>query len=192
MGAVTNFLATSTNGLQFHRAGVLEVYRLLQCSGCNRGGLLHYFQGRDNSEHILSFYPVASEQAALPDGVPAGVVAEFREAESCFAHGEHRAASAMVRSALEKALKANGYLKRSLAANIDDAGLDGVITAARRQKAQDDVRVLGNEVVHDEWRVVTSEEVMLALHFTQRILEDLYDDRPTVEGVLRAKGRTPE
>lgn len=72
---------------------------------------------------------------------------------------------------------------------IDQAADDGVITAARKQKAHDDIRVLGNEVVHDEWRVVTEEEVESALHYAQRILEDLYDDRTSVEQILIAKGK---
>jgi hypothetical protein len=95
----------------------------------------------------------------------------------------------MCRSALEKALKVNGYTKGSLQTKIDDAAADGVITAARKQRAHDDIRVLGNEVVHDEWRPVSAEEVKSALHYTQRVLEDFYDDRTAVEQVLKAKGR---
>jgi hypothetical protein len=75
------------------------------------------------------------------------------------------------RSALEKALKANGYMKGSLAARIDEAAGDGVITEARRKRAHEDVRVLGNDVLHDEWRSVTDDEVTAA-HYVQRILED--------------------
>ena len=95
--------------------------------------------------------------------------------------------SALLRSTLEKALKANGYTKSSLEQKIDDAASDGVITAARKQKAHEDIRVLGNEVVHDEWRAVDEEEVEAALHYAQRILEDLYDDRDAVEGILISK-----
>jgi hypothetical protein len=49
--------------------------------------------------------------------------------------------------------------------------------------------VLGNEVVHDDWRLVIEDEVVSALHYAQRVLEDFYDDRPSVEAVLKAKGR---
>jgi hypothetical protein len=93
----------------------------------------------------------------------------------------------MVRSALEKVLKANGYTKGRLNEKIDAAASDGVITAARKQKAHDDIRVLGNEVVHDDWRQVSEDEVISALHYTQRVIEDLYDDRPTVEAILQTR-----
>ncbi len=55
----------------------------------------------------------------------------MREAERCAAVGAWRAASAMLRSALEKTLKANGYTNGNLAQKIDAAAVDGVIPAAR-------------------------------------------------------------
>jgi hypothetical protein len=125
----------------------------------------------------------------LPAAVPEGVVKEYREAELCASVEAWRAASALLRSTLEKALKANGYTSGSLRDKIDKASDDGVITSARRQKAHDDIRVLGNEVVHDDWRPVDEAEVEAALHYAQRILEDLYDDRAAVEAVLKSKNR---
>jgi hypothetical protein len=53
------------------------------------------------------------------------------------------------------------------------------------------VRVLGNDVLHDEWREVTPEDAEKAHHYVQRILEDFYDDRSTVESELRSKNRLP-
>ena len=67
-------------------------------------------------------------------------------------------------------------MEGSLQKKIDEAAKDGVITAARKQKVHEDIRVLGNEVVHDEWREINEAEVETALHYAQRILEDLYDD----------------
>jgi hypothetical protein len=125
----------------------------------------------------------------LPDTVPEGIVKEFHEAELCASVEAWRGASALYRSVLEKTLKDNGYKKGSLADKIDEAAADGVITAARSRRAHEDVRVLGNDVLHDEWREVTEEEVDLAHHYAQRILEDLYDDRPSVEAILTKKGR---
>src|SRR5262249_17995494 len=99
------------------------------------------------------------------------------------------AGSALLRSALEKTLKANGFNKGSLQDKIDQAATDGAITEARSKRAHEDIRVLGNDVLHDAWRAVTEEEFELAHHYTQRILEDFYDDRPTVEALLTSKGR---
>jgi len=52
---------------------------------------------------------------------------------------------------------------------------DGTITAGRKQKAHDDIRVLGNEVVHDAWKTIEDDAVDAALHYAQRILEDFYE-----------------
>jgi hypothetical protein len=146
---------------------------------------------------LESFFPLCSEEVPLPDAVPVEIQTEFREAERCASFGANRAASALFRSVLEKVLKANGYTRtndpnlRDLQKRIDAAASDGVITAARQKKAHDDIRSLGNDVLHDDWRKVTDSEVEDAHRYTQRILEDLYDDRPTVEQLLTAKNRLP-
>ena len=133
----------------------------------------------------------------VPAAVPAEIQAEFREAELCAAFKANRAASALYRSVLEKVLKANGYTKgndpslRDLQKRIDAAAADGVITDARRKRAHEDIRSLGNDVLHDDWREVTDDEVGNAHRYTQRILEDLYDDRGTVEAILIAKNKLP-
>jgi hypothetical protein len=129
--------------------------------------------------------------------VPTDIQAEFREAELCVAFKANRAASALFRSVLEKVLKANGYTKgndpslKDLQKRIDAAAADGVITDARRKRAHEDVRSLGNDVLHDDWRDITEDEVNDSHRYTQRILEDFYDDRATVEVILRAKNRLP-
>lgn len=167
-----------------------EVWVLLKCCGCSRGALAEFRDsGNAASADLATFHPLALPAAALPAKTDPGVVNEYREAERCASAGAWRGASALIRSALEKALKANGYTQGMLAKKIDDAAADGVITSSRRPRAHDDVRVLGNEIVHDEWRAVDEAEVEAALRYTQRVLEDLYDDRAEVEKILRAKGR---
>jgi hypothetical protein len=44
-------------------------------------------------------------------------------------------------------------------------------------------------VLHDDWREISEEEVEDSHRYTQRIIEDLYDDRPTVEAILVSKNR---
>lgn len=166
------------------------LYLLMRCAGCHRGGLATLHDNGKVEEGVLeSFLPISTLSAKLPTGVPDGIRAEYREAERCAGVGAWRAASGLLRSTLEKALRANGYLRGSLAARIDEAAADGVITEARKKKAHDEVRVLGNDVLHDEWREVLSDEVLAAHHYVQRILEDFYDDRTSVETLLIAKGR---
>lgn len=166
------------------------LYRLMRCAGCQRGGIAKILdQGQVLTGVLTDFYPVSIESAVIPRAVPAGIAAEFREAELCAAHGAWRAASALLRSTLEKALKANGYRAGGLENKINEAAADGVITEARRNRAQQDIRVLGNDVLHDEWREVTEDEVNAAHQYGQRILEDFYDDRASVEAILIARQR---
>jgi len=165
------------------------VYRLLKCAGCGRGGLAKLHAGGGTPVTLEWFFPTSPERAKLPERVPPEIVAEVREAEDCMGIGANRAASALLRSALEKTLMANGYEKGSLRDRIDEACGDGVITAARKQRAHDEIRVLGNDVLHEEWREIPDEDVTSSHHYVQRVLEDFYDDRPSVEGILKGAGR---
>ena len=151
--------------------------------------MIHYNHDTSSGDSVLeAFYPACPDQLKLPSAVPKDIVDEFREGELCAAHGAFRAASALMRSVLEKTLKASGYTTGNLKNKITDIAADGVITENRRDRAHEG-RELGNDVLHDTWRVVTAEEFEAAHHYTQRIMEDLYDDRPLVESKLRAKGR---
>ncbi len=94
----------------------------------------------------------------------------------------------MLRSSLEKVLKKNGYTTSNLASKINKVCEDGIITSARKNKAHSDIRVMGNNILHDEWKSVDYDEYKVAHHYTQRILEDFYDDREEVEGILKEKG----
>lgn len=174
------------------------IYRLFRCSVCNRGGLAKlHDSGAEMIAGLEWFYPSTPNPAALPSDVPTELVREVREAETAASVSALRAASALLRSALEKTLKANGYVKGNdrtltdLQRRIDAAAADGIITDARRRKAHDDIRALGNDVLHDDWREVTVEEFDTAHHYIQRILEDFYDDRTSVEAILIAKKRLP-
>lgn len=165
-------------------------YVLMRCAGCQRGGIAKiHDNGAILQGTLEDFYPISIQSASIPTDVPPGIATEFREAERCESYGTYRASSALYRSTLEKALKANGYNKGSLEDKIDLAAADGVITEARRKRAHEDIRVLGNDVLHDEWRQVTEQEVAAAHQYTARILEDFYDDRPSVEKILVAKTR---
>jgi hypothetical protein len=143
----------------------------------------------------LHFYPEAKERLPLPELVPTGIKREFREAEICAENECYRAAAAMLRSVLDKTLRANGYNTRenkNLKQQINAAADDGVITKARQKRAHEEVRVLGNDVLHDDWHEIKEEDVEISRQYLQRLLEDFYDDRPSVLALLEAAGRTPE
>lgn len=70
----------------------------------------------------------------------------------------------------------------------DVAAKDRIITETRQKRAHENIRVLGNDILHDDWREVLQEEFAEAHKYAQRIREDFYDDRPTVETRLTAQG----
>jgi len=166
--------------------------------------------GNSQTAVLEDFIPRAIEKAALPATVPVDIVKEFREAEWDATHEAYRSGSAMLRSVLEKTLRKNGYEivevrdshgnleldkqqnpKKSnrLIDRIDAAAWDRVITETRQKRAHENIRVLGNDILHDDWREVKEDEFNDAQKYCQRILEDFYDDRTTVEATLRAQGR---
>lgn len=175
-------------------------YRLFRCAGCNQGGLGLVALGRnarypDDIRRLLNFMPESKERLNLPDNVPIGIQKEFREGEGCLENNFIRAAAGMFRSVLDKTLRANGYKVKTgtrLDQQIDAATKDGVITESRRRRAHDEIRVLGNDVLHDEWHEIPEEDVLDARHYAQRILEDFYDDREIVLKMLREANRIPD
>ncbi len=187
------------------------LWQAFRCSVCSRGAVAKLLdQGNSQTAILVDFLPQAIEKAALPASVPEDIVKEFREAELDATHGAHRSASAMLRSVLEKTLKRNGYdevevmdkqnnpvldkqnipkKSRKLIDRIDAAARDSLITETRQKRAHENIRDLGNDILHDDWQEVKQEEFEGAHKYAQRILEDFYDDRPTVEARLTAKGR---
>jgi hypothetical protein len=177
------------------------LYLMLRCAGCGRGGIavIQMKVMQDNKlypqsvERLLSFFPEARERLKLPPAVPDGIKSEFREAERCMEAECFRAAAGLFRSVLDKTMRANDYKKeRNLKQQIDAAASDGVITESRRKRAHEDIRVLGNDVLHEDWVAIPEQDVEEAHHYAQRILEDFYDHRPTTLATLVAKGRTPD
>ncbi len=169
-------------------------YRLFKCAGCGRGALGHVgFQHSSypgSSLNLRHFFPESSERMVVPAATPAGIAAEFNEAEKCLENQCFRAAAGLFRSVLDKTLRINGYKSAgNLKNQIDAAANDGVITASRKRRAHEEIRVLGNDVLHDEWVPLTAEDVELAHLYSQRILEDFYDDRVSVEELLTEAGR---
>ena len=168
--------------------------RLYRCPGCGLGAIGYLrFQGSsyppDGAAHLLHFFPDVRERLQIPEQVPPEVRNEFAEAEKCLEASCHRAAAALFRSVLEKAMRANGFNEGRLIAKIDAAVKAGVLTPARGRRAHEEIRALGNDVLHSDWVALTAEDVEPAHHYSQRVLEDLYDDREQVVRQLVAAGR---
>ena len=135
------------------------------------------------------FYPRALANARSPLACQMAFKSEYREAELCASIEAWRAASALLRSSLEKGSKGQRVREGLSSSRPRLISLAMGLSPPPASKAHDDIRVLGNEVKNDEWREVTAEEVQLALHYVQRVLEDLYDDRPSVQAILIDKKR---
>lgn len=174
------------NGKNYSRI----IYKLFSCTGCGRGGVakIHCNKLVRDGE-VEDFYPVGIDKAKVPNNTPKEILAELREAELCTLVKAWRSGSAMLRSVLEKVLIKNGYNERRLIDKINAASKDGIITESRARKAHDEVRVLGNDILHDEWKAVTEDDFTESYHYCQRIIEDFYDERNTVESILKAKSR---
>lgn len=179
-----------------HWGNVPIDYRLYRCGGCGRGaiGVVVYGNGEypGGYRELMAFHPEAKERLDLPRDTPNGIVSEFREGERCLENGCLRAAAGMFRSVLDKTLRLNGYKEKrgtTLEQQIDLAADDGVITASRQRRAHEEIRVLGNDVLHDDWKQIPEEDVEASRHYAQRVLEDFYDDRPSVLKTLRAAKR---
>jgi Domain of unknown function (DUF4145) len=187
------------------------LWKPFRCAVCSRGAVAKFHDNGNNQSAVLEdFIPHAVERAALPATVPEDIVKEFREAELDAANRAFRSGSALLRSVLEKTLKKNAYdtveirdedgnvatdaqgnprRSNKLIHRIDAAASDKVITETRQKRALENLRVLGNDILHDDWREVKEEEFSEAHKYAQRILEDFYDDRDTVEAQLTASNR---
>lgn len=166
------------------------IYFLYKCSGCGRGGIAKvHCDNQPFVGAIEEFYPIGIEKTKIPNSVPTEIVEELHEAELCSTVKAWRAGSALIRSVLEKVFIVNGYNEKDLFNKIEASKKDGIITDSRAKKAHEDIRVLGNDILHDKWRAVDPEEFYLALHYCQRIIEDFYDDRNTVESILKGVSR---
>lgn len=175
------------------------IFRLVRCAGCGRAGLAGVSaSGNVNDGTLVEFLPSSVTMIAIPEGVPDGITKEFREAENDASISSYRSASAMLRSVLEKTLRANGYTDEALTKagkkpdlynRIELANEDGILTDARKRRAHNEVRVLGNDVMHEDWKEVKEEDYELAHTYTQRILEDFYDSRDEVLAILDSKDR---
>jgi len=194
IGAITDRIEDA------HWRNCLIAYRLFQCGGCGMGALGVVKFGGDSAypgeyNRLIQFFPESKQRSSLPNSVPDGIKKEFREAEKCLESDCFRAAAGLFRSVLDKSMRANGYNTRqehNLYKQIEAAATDGVITQARKRRAHDEIRVLGNDVLHDDWHEIHANDVEAARHYCQRILEDLYDDRDSVLSLLREAGRKPE
>jgi hypothetical protein len=173
-----------------HQRRGREVSYLVRCAGCGRAGLAVVYGGASPTEdgELHDFWPRAYSQVVIPTDVPPDIRKEFREAELCASVKAYRGGAALLRSTLERALKGSGYAG-VLDSMIEGAFNDGLISESRKEQAHHRLRVLRNDIVHDERVDVTPAEFEDARKYALWMLNDLYEDRTTVERQLKAKNR---
>lgn len=170
-----------------------EVWKLLQCANCKSGGIVkfHNSDGNYRDGTLEYFYPFSSIKTPLPAQVPDDIKKEYREAELCASVGAHRGASVLLRSTLEKTLKLNGYKSSDmgLERKIALAAKEGLLTDTLAKKALDKAKVLGDDVLHQDYRIILADEVNDSLKYVARVIEEFYEEREEVEKILVVKGR---
>lgn len=177
----------SRNGHRCHGKRLHFVF--CKCTGCGMGAIAKYIEDVDGIKHLRDFYPEAPIKLKLPSNTPKDILSEFRSAERCASIHEYRPAGAMLRSTLEKVLNDHGYDERYLTNNINNATKEGVLTIALQKRAFNIVKALGDEILHQSWRNITEEQYEDSHEYTQRIIENFYDDPETVREILIEKKR---
>jgi hypothetical protein len=181
--------------------------RIYKCASCGFGSVAQIAFSHKNKDdfpgfniEIIEFSNEAIEKLPIPKFTPNDIYNEFREAENCFEEKCNRAALALFRSVIEKVLNQHGYdnkikkgektLKPSLADKIDLAKQEGIISLALCKRAHEKIRVVGNDILHDEWREVLDQEVEETREYCQRVLEAFYDDIETVSKIISERQET--
>jgi hypothetical protein len=109
-------------------------------------------------------------------GIPEPVLAAFKEAVECHAHGCYKASAIMVRKTLEEVCAERGAQGHNLAERLQD--LRSKIALPKEMlDALHDLRLLGNDAVHVELKdfdAVDKEKVEVALDVGKEILKATY------------------
>jgi len=148
-------------------------------------GQLIFIVGRGQGEVIESF-PAESIDFDSTD-IPAPVLAAFKEAVDCHAHGCYKASAIMVRKTLEEVCAEREAEGRNLAERLE--ALRSKISLPKDMlDALHDLRLLGNDAAHVELKdfdAVDKEKVEIALDIGKEILKATYQYK-TIMGRLNA------
>jgi hypothetical protein len=146
-------------------------YRLCPDDTC---GQLIFIVGRGQNEVVESF-PAETIDFDSSD-IPEPVLAAFREAVECHAHGCYKASAIMVRKTLEEVCAERGAEGKNLRERLE--ALRGKVALAKPMlDALHDLRLLGNDAAHVELKdfdAVDKKEVEVALEIAKDILTATY------------------
>lgn len=112
---------------------------------------------------------------ALSPKVPEALRLECQEAQTCFQHGQFKAAVVMVRRTLEGVCHDHGVARArdNLVSSLRELVAQGKLDKSLAEWA-DELRVLGNEGAHFTGKAVSREDASDALYFIEALLDYLY------------------
>ena len=125
----------------------------------------------------------------VPDGVPAPILASFKEAIVCHAHRCFKAAAIMVRRTLEEICHERGATGANLKDRITALSTK-VILPKELLEAANELRLLGNDAAHLEAQIyddVGQEEVEAGLELCKEILKGVYQLSSLVDRLRKLK-----
>jgi hypothetical protein len=140
-------------------------------------GQLIFIVGRGQSEVVESF-PAETIDFDSTD-IPELVLAAFREAVECHAHGCYKASAIMVRKTLEEVCAERGAAGKNLHERLE-ALRAKVALSKPMLDALHDLRLLGNDAAHVELKdfdAVDKKEVEVALDIAKHVLEATYQQQ---------------
>jgi hypothetical protein len=159
-------------------------FLLLRCVTCSLGAFAALYEPDSirgySMPELACFHPYAFERLRLPEDTPDDIVSEFRSAENCAGIGEYRPAAAMLRSAIEKVLKKHGYDQWNLQGKLNQLKEDRIITGTLAKQNREIVKILADDVLHGEWRDISSDEYEKAYKYAHKLIDGFYDDHKNV------------
>jgi hypothetical protein len=121
-------------------------------------------------------FPIGKPNDKVDESVPAGVAADFKEAQRCYFIEAYKATVTMCRRAIQSSVNNQEADGKSLIHQIDDLFKSGKITEALKNFAHH-VRMTGNEGAHPDkdglWDTV-KDDASDMIEFTQQYLDHIY------------------
>ncbi|MCH7726019.1 MAG: DUF4145 domain-containing protein [Planctomycetes bacterium] len=140
-------------------------------------------------EKVSGTYPTGRYELGAKLEVSKEIRDEYREAGTCLGAGCCLASMTMSRRVLQRCLKHQGFEQRTLNEQINAAKNDATIPR-RYHALADEIREYGNIGAHpddDNLELVTPENAMQLLKFTELLIQEFYELPDQAESLRRQR-----
>jgi hypothetical protein len=167
-------------------------YGIVRCPRCENVILVvqenvgNQVQGDIWADPVRLYPPLATLNV---DG-PTVIRDTFQEAAACFRTRAYLAAAIMCRKTLEATCALHGVKERNLARSLEDMKAKGLVDA-RLYEWADELRLAGNEAVHEVGAKVSREDASDMLDFTKAIVDYLFSFRDKFEQFQQRRRKRP-